>query len=169
MENSQNKLRIRPRFRSEVNQKPDTIKAKMAEALQDNNAIRGEIVEHHVMLKMPVSRQHYWSPHLHLELEESETGTLIRGLFGPKPGVWTMFVFFYSAIGFLTMLGLLFGLSQMMLKMDAYGLYAVPVGSILLIGLFTISKVGQRLSYDQMRELRQFVDDIVKEENPKKL
>ena len=73
-----------------------------------------------------------------------------------------MFVFFYSAIGFLTMMGLIFGLSQMMLKMSAYGLWSVPVGGFLLIGLFIMSKVGQRLGQEQMHQLKDFLDNSLK-------
>ncbi len=124
---------------------------------------KGEIVDHHVLLKIPANHQHYWSPQLSLELEENENGTLIRGLYGPKPGVWTMFVFFYSAFGFLTLLGLLFGLSQVMLKMNAYGLWAVPVGAVILIGLFIMSKVGQKLSKQQMYQLHDFLKSAVGE------
>ena len=31
-------------------------------------------------------------------MEETEEGTLIRGLIGPKPSVWTMFVFFRNLL-----------------------------------------------------------------------
>lgn len=162
MDAPENKLRFRPRFREQVRLKPNVIKENISAALKQNSTIRGEIIENHVILKIPKSQQHYWSPQLSLELEENEEGTLIRGLFGPKPGVWTMFVFFYSAIGFLTMLGLIFGLSQLMLKMKPFGLYTVPVGATILIGLLMISKIGQKLSYDQMSELRSFVDEAIR-------
>lgn len=162
MDAPENKLRFRPRFREQVRLKPNVIKENISAALKQHNTIGGEIIENHVILKIPKSQQHYWSPQLSLELEENEEGTLIRGLFGPKPGVWTMFVFFYSAIGFLTMLGLIFGLSQLMLKMEPFGLYTVPVGAVILIGLLMISKIGQKLSYDQMSELRSFVDEAIR-------
>jgi hypothetical protein len=139
------------------------LKQLIAEALKRNTDLcRGNIVKNHITLSIPRKRRHYWSPQLSLELESSDGGTLIRGLFGPAPGVWTMFVFFYSSIGFLTMLGLIFGLSQMMLKMDAYGLWAVPAGAVLLCGLFVMSKIGQKLGYEQMMDLRQFLDEAIK-------
>jgi len=158
-----NKMRIRPRFKEEIAIPPESLKTLIAEALKRNRDFCiGNIIKNHVILSVPKSNEHYWSPQLNLELEDNEGGTLIRGLFGPKPGVWTMFVFFYSAIGFLTMMGLIFGLSQMMLKMHAYGLWSVPVGLILLLGLFISSKIGQRLGYEQMTDLRQFLDEIIK-------
>ena len=160
MEKTDNNLRIRPRFRKEVSDAPEIVKDKIKTALESNSAnCTGKIVDSHVIFKIPVGQQHYWSPQLTLDLEPKTGGSLIRGLYGPKPGVWTMFVFFYSAIGFLTMMGLIFGLSQMTLKMDPYGLWAVPIGGILLIGFFVISKIGQRLGQEQMQQLKDFLDD----------
>lgn len=162
MDSRSNKLRIRPRFKLQIAHPPEEVKKRLTNALKLSDHIcKGSIVDNHVMLRIPKNQQQYWSPQLHLELEENEGGTLIRGLFGPKPGVWTMFVFFYSAIGFLTLLGLIFGLSQMMLKMNAFALWSLPVGGIILIGLFTMSKAGQRMSYDQMQQLKLFVDKAI--------
>jgi hypothetical protein len=162
MSTQDRKISIRPRFREEVGLSPSDIKQKIQMALDSSREIcLGKMVDNHVILKIPKSRQHYWSPQLTLELEEIEKGTLIRGLFGPKPGVWTMFVFLYSAIGFLTLMGLMFGLSQMMLKMEAYAMWSVPVGLLLLATLFITSKVGQKLGRDQMEVLKKFVDDAL--------
>lgn len=163
MEKTDHKLRIRPRFRKEVSDAPEIVMEKIKSALDSSRAkCKGNIVDHHVILRIPLSQQHYWSPQLALEFESKNGGSLIRGLYGPKPGVWTMFVFFYSAIGFLTMMGLIFGLSQMMLHMNAYGLWTVLVGAILLTGLFLTSKIGQRLGLDQMHQLKDFLDDSIK-------
>ena len=160
MDQDENKLRIRPRFKEEVLLTQQEIKEKIKLQLAENpDQWLGKIVDNHVILRIPPEQQHYWSPQLTLELEEHGKSTIIRGLFGPKPGVWTMFVFFYSAIGFLTLMGLIFGLSQMMLNMNAYGLWAVPVGLFIMIGLFAMSKIGQRLGHDQMHLLNKLLFD----------
>lgn len=162
MDKEDNTLRVRPRFKKEVNYPQEKVKEKIKNAFQEKSEHwLGKIVDNHVIIKVPLEHQHYWSPQLTLELEDLGKKTLIRGLFGPKPGVWTMFVFFYSALGFLTLMGLIFGLSQMMLKMNAYGLWAVPAGGGLLIGLFVISKIGQRLSHDQMKNLNELLSDTL--------
>jgi len=158
-----NNLRLRPRFREKVNFPPAIVKKNILATLKEkSDKWSGKIVDNHIILKIPDDQQHYWSPQLTLELEEIENGTLIRGLFGPKPGVWTMFVFFYSSIGFLTLMGLLFGLSQLMLKMDAYGLWSVPVGMLILLCLFLMSKIGQGLSQEQMYQLNSLLRESLK-------
>jgi len=164
MSADQNTLRVRPRFRFKLNVSQADAKEKILKALEGDRASwNGKIVDNHVIIKVPQDQQHYWSPQLSLELEQQEETTLVRGLFGPKPGVWTMFVFFYSAFGFLTLMGLIFGLSQMMLKMEPYGLWSVPVGTILLVGLFIISKIGQRLGQEQMNKLNSLLLSVFSE------
>jgi hypothetical protein len=162
MDRKESKLRFRPRFRLIVDKPPNELIESIRKAIDKNQAIcTGEIVDHHIILKVPKSQQHYWSPQLALELEANDSGTMVRGLFGPKPNVWTMFVFFYSSIGFLTTMGLIFGLSQMMLKMSAYGLWSVPIGGLLLIGLFVMSKVGQNLGKSQMDQLSNILQSVL--------
>jgi len=153
------KLRIRPRFKEEITITPEQIKEKMKQALSENkNTCHGKIVQNHVILSIPPDQQHYWSPQLSIELEAKDSGTIIRGLYGPKPAVWTLFVFFYSAIGFFTLMGLIYGLSQMMLKMDPFALWSVPIGGLIIVGLFVVSKIGQGLSQNQMHQLKAFID-----------
>jgi hypothetical protein len=162
MENQDQSLRFRPRFKLEVDMERDALLERLRSVLDDHQDFcTGEFVDHHVILRIRKAQQHFWSPQLTLELSPKGAGTTIRGLFGPKPTVWTMFVFFYSAIGFLTLMGLIFGLSQMMLKMDAFGLWAVPVGSVLLLGLFVMSKVGQKLGQHQMNRFHEILTEAL--------
>ena len=162
MSKTDHKLRVRPRFRIEVPDTPDEVKEKLKQALTADQArCNGQIVDTYVVLKIPNDQQHYWSPQLSLQLESNKDGSLIRGLYGPKPGVWTMFVFFYSAIGFLTLMGLIFGLSQMMLDMNPYGLWSALIGGFLLIGFFVTSKIGQHLGLAQMHLLKDFLNDSI--------
>ena len=157
-----NQLRLRPRFKKKVDFALDDVKERIKSAIKENAELcKGKIVDNHVILKIPSAQQHYWSPQLTLELQQENEETIIRGLFGPKPAVWTMFVFFYSAIGFLTLMGFIFGLSQMMLKMNPYGLWSVPIGGAILIGLFIMSKIGQGFSQDQMHQLNKIVTEAL--------
>ncbi len=155
-------LRMRPRFRKEIPLSADEIKKRIENSLRDNQGkCHGEIVQNHVILRIPQEQQHYWSPQLTLQLEEENGKTFMRGLFGPKPAIWTMFVFFYSAIGFLTLMGLMFGLSQWMLKMEPWGLWFVPAGLALLLLLYIASRIGQGLGREQMHQLQDFLDETL--------
>lgn len=159
------KLRIRPRFKEQVTLSPSQIKEKLTRALVLHPAqCRGKLVQDHIILSIPSDQEHYWSPVLSLELETVEAGTMIRGLYGPKPAVWTMFVFFYSAIGFLTLMALIFGLSQWMLHMKPWALWGALMGILLILIFFAISKIGQGLSQTQMHQLKGFLDHALEPE-----
>ena len=94
--------RVRPRFKIETPLKVETLTQRIALALDKEDApCKGRINSTGFgSIMLPVDQQHYWSPRLTISMEETEDGTIIRGLYGPRPAVWTMFVFFYSFIGF---------------------------------------------------------------------
>ncbi|MBW2936752.1 GTP-binding protein [Aureisphaera sp. CAU 1614] len=90
---------LRPRFTFDLKSTPEEA-IKAFEAKKNNTEdIVITHVDHHVFLKIPKHLQHFWSPQLDLEITSFEEGkTTLRGLFGPKPAVWTMFMFFHFAV-----------------------------------------------------------------------
>ena len=107
------------------------------------------------------SRQRVWSPHLTVQVDDLPEGTQLRGRFAPKPEVWTLFVFLYFAVSFLAIMGLMLGFVQWQSQMEPWGFWGVILGVPGLALLYTISALGQRLSSDQMEELRHRVDTLV--------
>ncbi len=135
---------------------------------KDNKKVTGTTLLNHAYLKIPDREQSYWSPELHVTVEETERGALIRGVVGPKPRIWTMFMFFYSAIIVLFLFGSALGISQWMLGMDAPWLWSIPASVVLWLLVFFAAKYGQRKGNRQMARLRNFVDMILEEaENEK--
>ncbi|MCB0291751.1 MAG: hypothetical protein KDH97_15965, partial [Calditrichaeota bacterium] len=96
-----------------------------------------------------------------LEVEEHSDGAVLRGLFGPKPNVWTLFMGMYLAIGFSGTTGLMFGLSQWSLGMPPLLLWSVPAALLAGAAVYGLALYGQRLSQEHMYVLRQFVDEAV--------
>ena len=144
-------LRVRPRFRVNSPLSKEELINRFKTALANNTQqYYGEVIQNHVVLTIPRQQRRFWSPQLTLEVDSlDEKGTLVRGLVGPRPAVWTMLVFFYSSIGFLTMLGTMFGISQWILGMSAWAFWILPLGLILIGLLYGMSQVGQRMSRDQ--------------------
>jgi len=150
-------IRLRPRFRDIIPIAQDEVIRRMSKQIKDpQSSCQGAIIDHHIILKIPLSEQNYWSPQLSLELEKVENGTLVRGLFGPKPAVWTMFMFFYSAVGFFTLMGLMYGLSQWMINQAPWALWSLPAGLLLLLVIHLIARTGKGLGKDQMIQLHNF-------------
>jgi hypothetical protein len=157
-------LQIRPRFRIESPYSQEMILTKIEYMLSSKNAqFLGKIVAHHVVLSIPVEDQHYWSPQLHLEIEKTQSGAQIRGLFGPKPTVWTFFVFMYSVIGLFGLIALTFGYSQWSIGVDSQAFWGAPLSLVLLLVVYITARVGQHMGKEQMGLLRGVLDKTLED------
>ncbi|MDX2305525.1 MAG: hypothetical protein NW226_22120 [Microscillaceae bacterium] len=160
-------FQIRPYFRQMLSLPLEEVKNRIEDQLNKANCpCKGLVIpgEHtHIILKIPPQERHFWSPHLHLTLEEQETDTLIRGLYGPDPAIWTIFAFAYiflsTAILFLGMIGF----SQWSLNLDSSILWWVPVCGVLLIGLYLLAQLGQKFGAEQTFILHHFYEGAVQE------
>lgn len=150
---------IRPRFRVETSFDPDQIKDKLSKALDVNNSgVNGKVIHGHATILLPKEDQHYWSPQLTLSFEELDEGSMLRGMYSPRPEVWTMFVLFYSVIGFATLVAAVVGYSNWSLGQSSEVLWAVPVLLLVFLSLYLVSYFGQRKGRKQMITLHSFVE-----------
>ena len=153
--------RVRPRFKVHTTMNIGQIQERLEQGLNHENAsCLGRV---HVMggtLSLPLEQQHYWSPQLSLSFEETETGTIVRGLYGPRPSVWGMFVFFYSFIGIGTLIVATIGFSKLTLGKSSGLLWLVPVLLLVFLSLYLVSYFGQKLGRKQMITLHQFMEEV---------
>ncbi|MBR9919527.1 MAG: hypothetical protein GYB31_01730 [Bacteroidetes bacterium] len=151
---------VRPRFQVESDQSVDDIAANIKSALQREGATcKGRIKHGFATLWIPHEEQHYWSPQLTLTLEKTEEGTsLLRGVYGPRPSVWTMFIFFYSVIGFAMMVISIVGFSNVSLDKSGKILWLLPVLFVIFLSLYLVAYFGQKLGQKQMVVLHLFVE-----------
>jgi hypothetical protein len=151
---------VRPRFDCETSLSVDEISKRIQSGLDQPDApCKGRVSSGFISLWLPAEDQHYWSPQLHMTVEESERGSHIRGLYGPRPSVWTLFVFIYAILGFSTVVVAIIGLSQRSLGLSAGILWLVPVLAILFGSIYATSYFGQRLGHEQMDVLHDFLSD----------
>lgn len=155
-------LRIRPRFEIISCNTIQAIEAKTKDCanLADSKC-KATVNQGFIKVFLPKTEQHYWSPQLTLSLEEDENGTLIRGLYGPRPAVWTMFVFFYAVIGVAILFIAIFGFSYISLGKSGIILWLLPVLVIVFFSLYLVSYFGQKLGHDQMIILHNFIEDCL--------
>lgn len=60
---------------------------------------KSKVAGHHIWLHVDLLNREKYSPHLHLEIEKMEDGnTSIRGLYGPDPVLWTLFMFLHFVV-----------------------------------------------------------------------
>lgn len=155
-------VQIRPTFQQVLPCPPaKVIRFLKREVIQENAPCTGNFYDHHAILNVPEADQHFWSPQLSLDFESHQDGTLVRGLFAPRPSVWTMYVAAYAILGFSGVIALLFGTSQMSLGMDASALWLIPFLIVLAAMVYGTAWIGQRLSRSQMLDLRAFIDEVL--------
>ncbi len=157
--------RVRPRIRFETDMKSDEITSTIKERLDSGICVcEGQVTKNFATIYPPDAEQHYWSPQLTITLEEDDGKTLVRGLYGPKPAVWTMFVFFYSFIGFLTMIALMVWLSYRTIGESTWVFWLIPVLVTIFLSLYLVAYFGQKLGQKQMTRIHRFFEDCVGEE-----
>lgn len=154
--------RVRPKFHIETHHTIDELNIKLEAALQEDGApVKGWVDPHYAKLSIPHEDQHYWSPRLSISFEETDGGTMMRGVYGPRPSVWTLFIFFYAFIGFGILIILILGTSYISLGKSGAILWFVPVLLLIFLTLYLVSYFGQKLGHDQMVTLHHFVENCI--------
>ncbi len=160
-------FRIRPRFKHVSEKSMELIQEKIKNSLKQPGATcKGRVIPGHVILKIPLEDQHYWSPQLSLsleELEEPEEGVLIRGLYGPNPNVWAMFAFGYAGLGFMSLFVSIIGFSRMSLDLPAPVLWFLPFFALGFAVLYIIAQTGQKIGVEQTFILHHFFEEAINE------
>ena len=158
-------FRIRPRFKIYSDKSAVEIEHAIQKQLdkQPERCV-GRVISNHITIGIPHEEQHYWSPQLGLSLEEEDEKTLIRGLYGPAPNVWTLFVFLYATIGILSLFIVITGTSKLSLSKSANELWALPIFAAGAIFLYFLSQVGQKLGAEQTFKIHHFLEEAIEQE-----
>jgi hypothetical protein len=106
------------------------------------------------VLTVPDGEAKVYSPWLTVEVSPEGTGSRLHARFGPHPQVWTGFAFVYLASGVTFLFSLAFTAALMTTGGSPWSLYLSAGAAAMMLLMFGISKVGQRLSRDQMRALQ---------------
>lgn len=160
-------FRIRPKFTIYSDRKMEEIILDTRTLLQKRgNFIRGLAMQDHITLQIPADERHFWSPQLSVILYDEINQTRLVGVYGPMPNVWIIFAFGYLGISTLLVFILIIGLSQKNLGMDSPVLWWAPVLVALLVALYFISQMGQKLGASQMFTLHHEMENILGEKIP---
>jgi hypothetical protein len=111
-----------------------------------------------VTLRVGSARHRVWSPWLQLEVRADQAGggTELSGVMGPRPELWTAFVFVYAALCAVTLGGAVYGGVQANLGWVPTGFVATGIGLCGLALSCGTDLVGRRLGRGQMGILRGF-------------
>ena len=151
---------IRPRFKVETDLPAAELVTKIDASLKSEFATcKGHVFHGYAKIYMPIEVQHFWSPHLTVTFEEIDDTTIIRGLYGPRPTVWTMFVFFYALLAFAILVIGVIGLSYWSLGKSMNILWWIPILGLVLGSLYFVAYSGQKLGEDEILTIHHFLEE----------
>jgi len=159
-DNKINRVLLKPRFKIKRKESTATIIDKFKDEFATGNcAYCSKIVDHHIVVDVPKGEDHFWSPQLHIEVEkDEEDNTVVRGLFGPKPQVWTLFMFIHFAVAVAFVVFLVMAYTRWNLKQDySFPLIMCIALPVLWIVLYFLGQLGKKKGYQQMIELDNFL------------
>lgn len=158
-----NKITLRPRFKFEVDEHNETILKEFEQCkINETNFVISRI-DDHVFIKFPKKDQHFWSPQLHLELNQIEDNkTLLNGLFGPNPTVWTLFMFLHFIVACIFFGFGIWAYTNFTLKTN----YTIQVCVVLLMiiiwfVLYFAGRIGRSKGMPEMHLLNDFMNTII--------
>jgi len=160
-----NRVLLKPRFQLEFDESQKEILEKFKENVEGEDCkYCSRISGNHIFLDVPKVEEHFWSPQLQVEVVKGENDkTIVKGILGPKPQVWTFFMFLHFAVAVAFIIFLVMFYVNWSLGKDyqftKYMLIGLP---ILWVLLYFFGQSGKKLGYKQMVELDNFMMKILK-------
>ena len=157
---------LRPRFKMEIPRSNASVLSDFEKSKTRQSDFIVSRIDDHVFIKFPKHKQHFWSPQLHLEINEiDENSCMLFGLFGPNPTVWTMFMFLHFLVAGLFIAFGIWAYTNWTLNNE----YAVQISLMLLMvvlwfALYFAGRIGKASSKNEMYELHHFMNRIIEKE-----
>jgi len=155
--------RMRPQLQFSSSCDPESALRQLSDALgSTEEAVTGKVFPDSAVLKIPPAEVHLWTPQLQVSVEpEGDSGSVIHGLLGPRPSVWSLFIASYSFFGFLGVMGVIIGLSQMSLGQPSYALWSGPISILAVLATFMVARVGRKIGRPQSIRLKTFLENTL--------
>lgn len=151
--------RLRPRSRFTTKLPKQEILNRIEEHLKERKfPLTGIVVQEHAFIRIPEKDQHYWSPEMHVWVREEQNESIIYSVIGPKPKIWTLFIFAYTVVLVTTFFGSSYGIIQYFLGINADFLWSIPLGLSALTFVYLAAYFGQLKGRDQMMILNDFLN-----------
>ena len=165
-EKTNSPIHLRPRFSLDVKQKPEELINKFKKALTEGNKrYPSRFVDGHIIIDVPKKDDHFWSPQLNIEVVASETDkekSIVKGLFGPKPQVWTLFMFIHFVVG----IAFLIFAVMLYVKWSLEEVYVLPLMMVIFLPilwtvLYFLGRIGKSTGHTQMDDLHDLMINIL--------
>lgn len=158
------KIRSRPRFKVYTKASKAQLIAVIKKHLDERKKeVGGYANQEFAMVRLRQDKQKYWAPQLQIRWEKDEddaTTTVVRGIIGPRPNVWTFFMFCYGLSGALLLTLGTFAVSEYYVTGSSYWIWSIPFAVLLALSTYIATKIGQYISKAHLEVIESFVDEI---------
>jgi len=119
-------------------------------------------IDDHIFIKFNQKEIHFWSPQLQLEINEDNNESIVHGLFGPNPTLWTFFMFLHFGVATIFIILAVWAYSSATLNRP----YGLQIGLmvfmvILWVVLYSFGRYGRKKGKPQMKALYDFMKKIL--------
>ncbi|GAA4271579.1 GTP-binding protein [Aquimarina gracilis] len=158
-----NEIVLRPRFFRDLkipSEKALESFEKKSKTCKDFKISR---IDHHVFIRIPKKEQHFWSPQLHLEIYDvDENQPKLKGLFGPSPTVWTLFMFLHFIVATLFIMAAIWLYVNISLdKAIVFPIVSMVSLFITWFVLYFAGRLGREAGKKEMQSLYQFMENTI--------
>ena len=159
-----NEIVLRPRFKFDVATSNDILLNGFEAQKKHQSDFIITRVDDHVFIRFPKNEQHYWSPQLHLEINEKDkTSSTIYGLFGPNPTIWTLFMFLHFVVACLFLgFGIWAYTNYSLDQPYAIQLFLTFLMVVFWFTLYFIGRMGKSQGEPEMYKLHRFMRDTLR-------
>ncbi len=154
---------LRPRFKMELKQNNQSVLEAFEACKKSQSEFIITRIDDHVFIKFPKAEQHFWSPQLHLELNEiNQNSCTLHGLFGPNPTVWTLFLFLHFIVAALFLSFGIWAYSNYVLNTDYTLQIALMIFMVIIwFALYFAGRLGRNASKNDMHKLNDFMHRVI--------
>ena len=156
-------IALRPRFEIESNN-------SVAQILERAKTLKSElksdyqikIIDEHLYFYFSKEKRKYYSPFLHLELEENQGKTTIKGLFGPEQLLWTLFMFLHFIVAGLFLVFSMMAYTHWSLNQSiVLDVVVMTFMVVFWILLYVIARINREKGVPQMHELEDLMYKVL--------
>jgi hypothetical protein len=156
---------LRPRFNFRFKQSNTSALSAFENSKKTQSNFIVNKVDNHVFIRVPKSEQKLSSPQLHLEIIPiDDSNCTIKGLFGPNPTIWTLFMFLHFIIVMLFLGTSIWMYSSWSLEKPI--VIQCVIYTILLLTWITLYLIGQankKKNTPKMIEQHHFMRDVLRQ------
>jgi len=156
-----NEIVLRPRFQLQIPKNKENVLSKFEGLKEDPFLVKR--LDDHVFIKFNQKEHHFWSPQLHLEIDEvDDISCKLYGVFGPNPTLWTFFMFVHFIVATLFIIIGIWAYSSASLDKN----YHIQVGLMVLLVLiwfvlYFAGRSGKKKGEPQMQQLLDFMQNVL--------